>query len=143
MWRLHELMTTQDPIDQDTIDAYRNDRAPPEFAARVTHTTALQEQARSHRLIWGLPAVALIALVVAVVWNYPNRSAPPVAPRMAVSISAMPSGLPTLSNSKTLAVPSIAALAAIPTLPTLDLTMPQYGRIKSKVSQPKTSNLPN
>ena len=143
-WRRNDLMTTRDPIDQDTIDAYRNDRAPPGFAARVTHTAALQEQSRSHPIAWGLPAVVLIALVVvAVVWNDSNVSNRPISPRMAVSFSEMPSGLPTLSNFKNLAVPSIAALAAIPTLPTLDLSIPQYGQLKPKANGPKANDLPN
>ncbi len=142
-WRSHDLMTTQDPIDQDLIDAYRSDAAPAGFAARLTRAAVAQAQARSNPLKWALPAIASIALVVAVVWNYPNDATRQQLPRMEVSFSALPSALPTLSSSKTLAVPSIAALATIPSIPTLDLTMPEYGRIKSQANQLRTPKLPN
>lgn len=115
-------MSTEDPIGRDLIDAYRDGSAPEGFAARVAYAARGRRRPRSRELLWAIPAAAAVILAV-VLWQGGERDVP-ASPRLALSIAGMPAGLPTMSNLKSQSLPTVAALAPIPTTPTLDLTLP-------------------
>lgn len=123
-------MNNDDQIEQELIDAYRKERAPTGFAQRAARAAQTAQPRRDRRLLWAVPAAAVLALAV-LVWNSDGERANGRVRLLAVSFSAMPSGLPTFSNTSAMRLPSIAALDPIPAPPTLNPTVPAVGRLKT------------
>ncbi len=122
-------MIRKDPIDRDVLDAYRDEGAPPGFAIRVRRGVRQRSQSPVRLRLWALPAAAVVVGAV-MLWKSDERSTAP-NPRVALSFSRVPAGLPTMSDVDSLRVPSLAALGVKPTRPVLDLPMPAFHRIKS------------